>query len=54
MESTSGYRKLAAECLQVAERLPNPADRARMLRMAQEWLEIAQLAEQKDVAARPA
>jgi hypothetical protein len=39
------YRRLAAECLEVAERMSLREDRARMMEMAQRWLDLAQKAE---------
>jgi hypothetical protein len=42
------YRKLAASCLEVAERMSFKADRARMMEMAQRWLELAKQAEAAD------
>jgi len=39
------YRRQAAACLEVAERMSLRDDRARMLEMAQHWLELAQRAE---------
>jgi hypothetical protein len=35
------YRREAAACLEVAERMSLSLDRARMLQMAQHWLELA-------------
>jgi hypothetical protein len=42
------YRKMAASCMEVAERVSLKADRARMIEMAQRWLELAKLAESHD------
>jgi hypothetical protein len=39
------YRKQAAACLQVAERVSLLDERARMLEMARHWLELARKAE---------
>jgi hypothetical protein len=39
------YRRQAAACLEVAERMSLNADRALMLEMAQQWLELARRAE---------
>jgi len=39
------YRKLAAQCLEVAERMSLRADRERMMDMATRWLEMARKAE---------
>src|SRR5579862_9541367 len=41
------YRRLAAECLEVAERMSLRADRARMIEMAQRWLDLAKKEEAK-------
>jgi hypothetical protein len=35
------YRALAAECVHFASQLSNPADKARMLAMADGWLKFA-------------
>jgi hypothetical protein len=42
------YRRLAAECLEVAERMSLRADRSRMMEMAQRWLDLAKKAERSD------
>ena len=39
------YRRQAAACLEVTERMSLQTDRALMLEMAQTWLELAQKAE---------
>jgi hypothetical protein len=39
------YRRQAAACLEIAERMSHRGDRALMLEMAQLWLELAQKAE---------
>jgi hypothetical protein len=39
------YRRQAAACLEVAERMSVQDDRALMLQMAQHWLDLAQRAE---------
>ena len=39
------YRRLAADCLEVAERMSLREDRARMMEMAQRWLDLAKKAE---------
>jgi len=41
----SECRRLAAECLEMAERLSNRTDRATLMKMAQRWLEMAQRTE---------
>jgi len=40
-DKASEYRRQAADCLDVAERMCRPEDRALMLRLAQRWLELA-------------
>lgn len=39
------YRRQAAACLEVAERMSLETDRARILEMARRWQELAQRAE---------
>jgi hypothetical protein len=45
VSKASEYRKLAAECLQIANNMSLNAERARLMEMAQKWLELAQKAE---------
>jgi putative IMPACT (imprinted ancient) family translation regulator len=49
MEKPNGtaeqYRKMAADCIEVAQRMSLKDDRARMMEMAQRWLDLAQQAE---------
>jgi putative IMPACT (imprinted ancient) family translation regulator len=49
MEKPNGkieeYRKMAANCIEVAQRMSLKDDRARMMEMAQRWLDLAQQAE---------
>jgi hypothetical protein len=42
---TEEYRGAAAACLDLAERMTDSSDRARMLQMAQDWLDLAMKAE---------
>jgi hypothetical protein len=42
------YRRQAAACLEVAERMSVHADRDLMLQMAQQWLELARKAEAEE------
>lgn len=35
------YRRYAAECMAIADRLANPNDKARLVQMAQAFLELA-------------
>jgi hypothetical protein len=39
--SAAQYRLHAAECLELAERTPDPSDKARLITMAQSFLELA-------------
>jgi hypothetical protein len=39
------YRRLAAECLEAAERMSLREDRSRLMEMAQRWLDLARKAE---------
>jgi hypothetical protein len=43
------YRREAAGCLQLAERMSDSADRARLLEMAQDWLDLAVKAERQSI-----
>ena len=38
-------RKMAADCIEVAQRMSLKDDRARMMEMAQRWLDLVQQAE---------
>ena len=42
---TEEYRKMAADCIEVAQRMSLKDDRVRMMEMAQRWLDLAQQAE---------
>ena len=42
------YRKQAAACLEVARQMSLIADRELMLKMAEQWLELARQVEQMD------
>jgi hypothetical protein len=44
-DKAAQYRKMAAECLEVADRMSLKADRERMMGMAIRWLDMAQKAE---------
>jgi hypothetical protein len=39
---TEEYRRMAADCIEVAQRMSLKDDRDRMLEMAQRWLDLAQ------------
>jgi len=41
-DKASEYRRQAADCLEVAERMSRHQDRALMLRLAQRWLQLAE------------
>jgi hypothetical protein len=41
MTTAREYRQYAAECLALAERVTNPNDKARLVQMAQAFLELA-------------
>jgi hypothetical protein len=46
------YRRYAAECLALAQRRENAADKARLLRMVERWLQLAEVAETKKATDR--
>ena len=39
--SATEYRQYAAECLALSERVANPLDKARLIQMAQDFLNMA-------------
>ena len=41
MTTAEQYRRYAAECLDLADRAANPNDKARLVQMAQAFLELA-------------
>jgi hypothetical protein len=47
MMSASEYRRLAAECLELARRMSLHRDRAHLMEMAQRWLGLAAEAERQ-------
>jgi hypothetical protein len=47
-DKAAEYRKKAAECLDIAEQMSLISDRALMLEMAQQWLELARRLEAED------
>ena len=54
MASVDEYLRYAEQCLALAARSDNPADKARLLQMAQAWRELAaryQNGKEKDPAA---
>ena len=46
--SANDYRRYSAECLALAERVADRADKAHLIQMAQAFLELANKQEQKD------
>ena len=46
-QEAAEYRRMAAQCLEVAERMSLRDDRARIMEMAQQLLDFAQKAEAK-------
>jgi hypothetical protein len=44
------YRLHAAECLELAERVADPADRARLIKMAQDFFELANKLERAETS----
>jgi hypothetical protein len=46
--AANDYRRYSAECLALAERVTDSADKARLIQMAQAFLELANKQEQKD------
>jgi hypothetical protein len=48
MTSSKDYRRYAAECLSLAERVVNPLDKARLIEMAQNFLKMAEQQETQE------
>jgi hypothetical protein len=48
MNKAEEYRREAAACLEVAEKMSLSSDRARLLQMAQHWLDLAVKAETRE------
>jgi len=44
-DKTEEYRKMAASCIEVVQRMSLKDDGVRMMEMAQRWLDLAQQAE---------
>ena len=42
MARADEYRRHAAECLRVAQRVTNPNDKALLIQMAENWRELAE------------
>lgn len=49
MSSADSYRQYAAECLAIAQRVSQVADRDRLVQMAQAFLDLAAKLERKDL-----
>ena len=49
MASSYEFRRYSANCLAFAENVSNPDDKARLIEMAQEFLELAIRQEQRDL-----
>ena len=47
MGLTDQYKRRAAECVRMAERVDNPDDKTLLLQMAQTWLRLAEKAEER-------
>lgn len=50
VHKVSDYRLMAAMCLDIANMMPQGSDRARMMDMAQKWLELAQKREAEQLS----
>jgi hypothetical protein len=48
MAAAENYRRLAAECLTLAQQLTDPDDRAKMLEMAEAWRRLARWSEDQE------
>jgi hypothetical protein len=48
MSSAADYRRYAAECIALSERVSNPLDKARLIDMAQEFLKLADKRERRE------
>lgn len=46
MGPSKRYRRYAADCLRVAQQTTNQADKALLVAMAEQWLQLADRAEQ--------
>ena len=52
MASSEDHRRYAASCLALAENLSTPEDKARLIEMAQAFLELASKREKKDMPSK--
>jgi len=50
VDDAAEYRRMAAQCMELAERMSLRADRARLVEMAAGWLSLAEMAERPDGA----
>ena len=50
MSDASDYRKMAAECQDIANRMSLRGDRERLMQMAERWLRLAADADVRNVA----
>ena len=50
MSDANDYRKMAAECQDIANRMSLHGDRERLMQMAERWLRLAADADTRDVA----
>jgi hypothetical protein len=48
MARADDYARYAAECVRVAQKTPNPRDKALLLDMAQKWRELARKLEAEE------
>jgi hypothetical protein len=48
--SAAEYRLHTAECLELAERVADPADKARLIKMAQDFFELANRLERAETS----
>ena len=53
MPDAEEYRRYAAECLELAQRLTDADTRAQLLEMAEAWRELAQKVERGDAPRHP-
>ena len=50
LKECARYRKMAAECVEIGQRMSLNEDRARLFNMAEHWLRLAQETEAKALA----
>ena len=50
MASVDRYLQYAEQCVALASKTSNPADRARLLQMAQAWRDLSEKRDMEDVA----